>query len=74
MPQDVAVVGVGDIALQVPRVPLTTVGWSCQEEGRHAAELLLAGLDDDSAEENAAPRRIIIPPTLIVRESCGARP
>jgi LacI family transcriptional regulator len=75
VPQDVAVVGVGDIALgDLLRVPLTTVGWSRQDEGRHAAELLLAGLDDDSAEENAAPQRIIIPPTLIVRESCGARP
>jgi len=75
VPQDVAVVGVGDIALgDLLRVPLTTVGWSRQDEGRHAAELLLAGLDEDGAEENAAPQRIIIPPTLIVRESCGARP
>ena len=69
VPDDVAVVGVGDIALgDLLRVPLTTVGWSRQEQGRHAAELLLNGLDDDNAAE---PQRIIIPPQLIVRESSG---
>jgi LacI family transcriptional regulator len=70
VPDDVAVVGVGDIALgDLLRVPLTTVGWSRKDQGRHAAELLLNGLDDDIAAE---PQRIIIPPQLIVRESSGA--
>ena len=70
VPDDVAVVGVGDIALgDLLRVPLTTVGWSRQDQGRHAAELLLNGLDDDNAAE---PQRIVIPPQLIVRESSGA--
>ena len=70
VPEDVAVVGVGDIALgDLLRVPLTTVGWSRKDQGRHAAELLLNGLDDDSA---AGPQRVIIPPRLIVRESSGA--
>ena len=70
VPDDVAVVGVGDIALgDLLRVPLTTVGWSRQDQGRHAAELLLNGLDDDTAAE---PQRIVIPPQLIVRESSGA--
>jgi LacI family transcriptional regulator len=69
VPEDVAVVGVGDIALgDLLRVPLTTVGWSRKEQGRHAAELLLNGLDDDQISE---PQRIIIPPRLIVRESSG---
>ena len=69
VPEDIAVVGVGDIALgDLLRVPLTTVGWSRKDQGRHAAELLLNGLDDDDAAE---PQRIIIPPQLIVRESCG---
>ena len=73
VPQDVAVVGVGDIALgDLLRVPLTTVGWSRKDEGRHAAELLLGGLDDSEAE-SAEPQRVIIPPQLIVRESCGAQ-
>ena len=46
VPDDIAVVGVGDIALgDLLRVPLTTVGWSRRDQGRHAAELLLNGLD-----------------------------
>src|SRR5262245_47702899 len=69
VPDDVAMVGVGDIALgDLLRVPLTTVGWSRQEQGRFAAELLLNGLDLDEDP----PQRIVIPPRLIVRASSGA--
>ena len=68
VPDDIAIVGVGDIALgDLLRVPLTTVGWSRQEQGRHAAELLLNGLDLDED----VPQRIVVPPRLIVRESSG---
>jgi LacI family transcriptional regulator len=68
VPEDIAVVGVGDIALgDLLRVPLTTVGWSRHDQGRDAAELLLDGLDRDEDP----PQRIIIPPRLIVRESSG---
>jgi LacI family transcriptional regulator len=68
VPDDIAIVGVGDIALgDLLRVPLTTVGWSRRDQGRHAAELLLNGLDLDVDE----PQRVIIPPRLIVRESSG---
>ena len=71
VPEDIAVVGVGDIALgDLLRVPLTTVGWSRMDQGRHAAELLLNGLEDDTGAE---PQRVIIPPRLIVRESSGAQ-
>jgi LacI family transcriptional regulator len=70
VPDDIAVVGVGDIALgDLLRVPLTTVGWSRTDQGRHAAELMLNSLDEDN---DAEPQRIIIPPRLIVRESSGA--
>jgi LacI family transcriptional regulator, galactose operon repressor len=70
VPEDVAVVGAGDIAHgDLLRVPLTTVGWSRKDEGRHAAELLLNAVEADEGDE---PRRIVIPPQLIVRESCGA--
>jgi LacI family transcriptional regulator len=70
VPDDIAVVGVGDIALSdLLRVPLTTVGWSRKDQGLNAAELLLNGLDSDGADQ---PRRVIIPPRLVVRESCGA--
>ena len=70
VPDDIAIVGVGDIALgDLLRVPLTTVGWSRTDQGRHAAELMLNSLDEDN---DAEPQRIIIPPRLIVRESSGA--
>jgi LacI family transcriptional regulator len=70
VPDDIAIVGVGDIALgDLLRVPLTTVGWSRRDQGRHAAELLLNGLDLEIDE----PQRVIIPPRLIVRESSGAQ-
>lgn len=72
VPDDVAIVGVGDIALgDLLRVPLTTVSWSRKDQGRRAAELLLSGLDDED-ERDAAPQRVIMPPRLMVRESCGA--
>jgi LacI family transcriptional regulator, galactose operon repressor len=70
VPEDIAVVGVGDIALSdLLRVPLTTVGWSRKDQGLNAAELLLNGLHGDEPD---SPRRVIIPPRLVVRESCGA--
>jgi LacI family transcriptional regulator, galactose operon repressor len=70
VPDDIAVVGVGDIALgDLLRVPLTTVGWSRTDQGRHAAELMLNSLDEDN---HAEPQRIIIPPRLIARASSGA--
>jgi DNA-binding LacI/PurR family transcriptional regulator len=53
------------------RVPLTTVSWSRQDQGQQAAQLLLARLDVDDPGSDA-PRRVIIPPRLVVRESCGA--
>lgn len=69
VPADIAVVGAGDIAHgDMLRVPLTTVSWSRKDQGQHAAELLLNGLDSD---EEDPPRRIIIPPRLVVRESGG---
>jgi LacI family transcriptional regulator len=68
IPEDIAVVGAGDIIHgDLLRVPLTTVAWSRADLGREAAELLL-----DAAEQaDDSPRRVIIPPHLVVRESCG---
>jgi LacI family transcriptional regulator len=71
VPDDIAVVGAGDIAHgDLLRVPLTTVSWSRTELGRHAADLLLDRLEEPADDP---PRRVILPPTLVVRESCGAR-
>jgi len=70
VPEDIAVVGVGDIALgDLLKVPLTTVGWSRKDQGHRAAELLLSGLDN---QHRVAPSRVIIPPRLVIRESSGA--
>ncbi len=72
VPDDVAVVGVGDITFgDLLRVPLTTISWSRNEVGREAAELLLAPFEDDDEAADVEPRRVIVPPHLVVRESCG---
>jgi len=72
VPDDVAVVGVGDITFgDLLRVPLTTISWSRNEVGREAAELLLTPLEDDDEAADVEPRRVIVPPQLVVRESSG---
>ena len=69
VPEDIGIVGVGDIAWSdMLRVPLTTVSWSRRDQGLNAAELLLNGLEGDEPDP---PRRVIIPPHLVVRESSG---
>jgi DNA-binding LacI/PurR family transcriptional regulator len=68
VPGDIAVVGVGDIALgDMLKVPLTTVSWSRMELGRQAADLLLNPLEHENGD--APTRRVTIPPHLVVRES-----
>jgi LacI family transcriptional regulator len=71
VPVDIAIVGAGNIAHgDLLRVPLTTVSWSKEELGRRAAELILEQLESRTA---AGPyRRIIVPPRIVVRESCGS--
>jgi LacI family transcriptional regulator len=70
VPDDIAVVGAGDIAHgDLLKVPLTTVSWSRKDQGLNAAQLLLNTLD---SEEKDVPRRIVIPPRLVVRESSGS--
>src|SRR5205823_2806922 len=72
VPDDIAVVGAGDIAHgDVLRVPLTTVSWSRQEMGTRAAELILEQIEGRRALKF---QRVIVPPTLVVRASSGAAP
>jgi LacI family transcriptional regulator len=76
VPDDVAVIGAGDIAMgDLLRVPLSTVSWSREEQGRIAAQLLLDRLDrfDSGAREARQPQRIIIPPRLVMRRSSGGK-
>ena len=70
VPDDIAIVGAGDIALgDLLRVPLSTVSWSREELGRRAAELVFERLHGAEAERRY--RRIVIPPRLVVRQSSG---
>jgi LacI family transcriptional regulator len=74
VPEDIAIVGAGDIALgDLLRVPLTTVSWSREDQGKAAAELLLERIDEDKEGGVDRPQRIVIPPTLVVRRSSGGR-
>lgn len=67
VPEDISVVGAGDVAYSdLIRVPLTTVRWSKQDLGRRAAELIL---DQLGASGPVRPRRVIIPPEIVVRAS-----
>ena len=71
-PEDLAVVGAGDVAHgDLLRVPLTTVTWSREEMGRQAAQLIL---DQIETRPDGPFRRVVVPPTLRVRASCGAAP
>ena len=68
VPDDVAFVGAGSIHYgDMLRVPLTTVAWSTSAMGQAAAELLLELLKDKG--KGRKPRRIVIPPELVVRQS-----
>lgn len=69
VPDDIAVIGAGDIAHgDLLRVPLTTVGWAKEEQGRRAAELIF---DQIGGNGDRSFQRIILPPRVIVRASCG---
>jgi LacI family transcriptional regulator len=69
IPDDVSIVGAGDIAHgDMLKVPLTTISWSRRDLGTRAAELILDQI------EHPGPRpfeRAIIPPRLVIRGSSG---
>jgi LacI family transcriptional regulator len=67
VPEDIAIVGAGDIALgDLLRVPLTTVSWSRDELGKRAATLILERI---GPQPPATFHRVIIQPELVVRRS-----
>jgi LacI family transcriptional regulator len=71
--RDVALVGAGNIHYgDMLRVPLTTMSWSRAETGQQAAHLLIQLMSGESQASRA--RKIILPPELVVRNSCGAKP
>jgi LacI family transcriptional regulator len=70
VPDDISVVGAGDIAHgDLLKVPLTTVSWSREDLGREAARLIL---DQIEAHPDGPFKRVVVPPALRVRSSCGA--
>jgi LacI family transcriptional regulator len=70
VPDDIAVVGAGDIALgDLLRVPLSTVSWSRDQQGKEAARLLLDRIAPNPSADKF--QSVVIPPQLIVRRSSG---
>ena len=69
--KDIAVVGSGNIHYgDMLSVPLTTVSWSRSEMGQAAARLLIQSIEASNGD--AANQKVLLSPSLIVRESCGA--
>jgi LacI family transcriptional regulator len=70
--EDIAIVGGGNIHYgDMLKVPLTTVSWSRSEMGQSAARLLIQQIEGTNGD--AENQKVILSPSLIVRESCGAK-
>ena len=70
IPDEVAIIGFDDMPWAAAfNPPLTAVHQPGYEIGRQATELLLRRLREPDAE----PELIVLPTTLVVRGSCGAR-
>ena len=71
IPQDIKVVGAGNVHYSdVLAVPLTTVDQGTVQTGRQAAELLMEQI---GAKRRPRPRKILIAPKLVVRQSTQRR-
>jgi LacI family transcriptional regulator len=67
VPNQIAIIGAGNVHYSdLLRVPLSTVDQSSSLIGERAAELLSETID---AKKRPEPRRIFIPPRLVVRDS-----
>lgn len=67
VPEDIAIIGVGNVHYSDQlRVPLSTVDQSSAAIGETGAELLMQCIEAKTAR---APRRILLPPKLVVRAS-----
>jgi LacI family transcriptional regulator len=75
VPQDMAMIGFDDFELAtVIAPPLTTVGQSPVALAKRAVRLLLDRIQEVRAGTESTPAKIMLPATLIVRESCGNHP
>jgi len=71
VPGDVAVVGYDDMSFASSRlIGLTLVGVPRTEMGRVAVRVLLQRMHDPAA----LPQKIVLPHSLVVRQTCGAAP
>jgi DNA-binding LacI/PurR family transcriptional regulator len=69
VPGDVAVVGYDDVAVaRYAAVPLTTIHQPVDHIGRLAVEIIQKRID-----KSDIGNRTVLKPSLIVRDSCGAR-
>lgn len=69
VPEDVAVIGMDDTELgRITSPTLSSVGLGSEKRGELAAQLLVDRLD---GAEQRPPRRLTVPPELVVRESTG---
>jgi LacI family transcriptional regulator len=75
VPQDVAIVGAGNIHYgDLLGVPLTTVTWNKTEMGQFSARCLLSELSRGSSRtRRAAGVEVVLEPELVIRKSCGAK-
>ncbi len=70
VPEDIALAGFDDVPIsRYLTPPLTTVKVDLAELGRRAFDMLVTGITDEDFEE----RHEILPTTLVIRESCGAK-
>ena len=70
MPEDLALVGFDDLPLAVHFDPsLTTIAQPRMDLGMRAGNLLVNRIEGESSP----PRHVVLPTSLRVRESCGAR-
>jgi LacI family transcriptional regulator len=73
IPTDMALIGFDDFDLAtLIAPPLTTVGQSPVDLAKRAAKLLMDRIQEIRAGTESAPAKIMLPATLIVRESCGS--
>ncbi|HUX60025.1 MAG TPA: GntR family transcriptional regulator [Ignavibacteriaceae bacterium] len=69
IPDEVAIVGFDDLEMaRYASIPLTTVNQSAEKIGRRAVEII-----EKRINGNDIGNRTILKPSLIIRESCGAK-
>jgi len=73
IPKRLSLITIGDTDVaSLYQPPLTAVRWELRKVGAAAAELLLARLAGTASDK--APRRIVLPTELVLRQSCAGPP